>query len=42
MKIVFVLGSLQNQRSIIRVRSFIQRGVEVGVYAFNRSSDVFN
>lgn len=42
MRIVFVLGSLQNQRCIKRIRSFIEKGADVSVYAFNRSDEMFN
>ena len=42
MKIVFVLGSLQSQRCVKRIRPFIDAGVETVVYAFNRSEEVFN
>ncbi len=42
MKIVFVLGSLQSQRCIKRIRSFVVRGIDVSVFAFQRSSEMYN
>lgn len=42
MKIVFVLGSLQSQRCVKRIRSFIAQGVDVSVFAFNRSPEMYN
>lgn len=42
MKIVFLLGSLQSQRCIKRIRPFVERGVDVVVYAFNRSTEICN
>ncbi len=42
MRIVFLLGSLQSQRCIKRIRPFVERGVDVVVYAFNRSTEICN